>query len=442
MTFDTFVESENVFEESLDCDAAITDSILEWLSPRISFSSSFTPLDIETPAKREEYIRNSADFEFSMSASSDDSLSEKFMLTADEFFIDGKLLPLPIPSHILMSADLPSSTENQEARCPTIAAYLDAELSDQASVLSSSTTSSTPCSSSFSRLSPRSPKRSSSWSKLRNLFNPKKDETLGIQGSFSKSADSCKFWKLFRRGRPGGQATNIPSFLGDFSLMAAPTDTVKAKSSQAIAFLPVMPSHSICCYFPSKDQDEITLAEEAIYDYHRNVNFRDEETIRGQCKTTEHNPESTHLKSVHATAKSTSVPCTVMSSPDTTFRKERGSRSMKDCTSSAKRLAATQLERSKTNPRSLEMLQNQSKASKQRDHSKSHQGKMSGYDRKPYSEKMIGSSHCARVTPVLNVPAFLSPSLRRANSKGKLANSQELISRNRDHSRFHGPLRN
>ncbi|KAJ7553955.1 hypothetical protein O6H91_06G120200 [Diphasiastrum complanatum] len=448
MTSESVLVRDSVLEESVDRDNIITDSVLEWLAPRISFSNSFAQLDTEEPIKREESITTSSDFEFSMSASSDDSVREKFMLTADELFNDGKLLPLPIPSQALTSAEEAFSAEDQKATSLTIAAHLDKETSDESSASFPHLPSSDSSCSSLSQLfPPRPPKGSSSWNTLKNLFNLKKAEGMPPKGSLNRSECSSKSSKLFRRGSPEGKAANTQNFCRGSSLMTSLVDRARTKPSQAVASLLLMPTQAMCCSVPSENEDEIATADEAIdHENRQGMSLRSVKTVYGQGTTAKRISDSNNnVRGGFSSGKSASLPCSRTNSPERGFGKDlqKGLESIpidKSTVSNSKRSARIKLERCTSTPRSPGTLHNQEKTYKQWEYSKFYQEKKGVYNWKSYSDKVITYPSGVRVAPVLNVPACLGPSLRKGNPKGNFTSFKELFSRNKDGSVFKDPL--
>lgn len=120
-------------------DPTFTPSRLGWQSPRISFCHDI-PGDRASPEKRkrEEIIDNySTDFEFCMvQNATDPAFSDQGMISADELFLDGKLLPLHIPPQTPLQETDNSTPGDLENTTHAVSAELEPEVEDETQSIS------------------------------------------------------------------------------------------------------------------------------------------------------------------------------------------------------------------------------------------------------------------------------------------------------------------
>lgn len=160
-------------------DPAFTSPRLGWQSPRISFCHDI-PGDRVSPEKRkrEEITDNySTEFEFCMAQNATDpAFLGQGMISADELFLDGKLLPLHIPLQTPPQEMDNATPEDLENTTPAVSANLEPEVEDETQRISvaqdvslENVQSSADCGSNTIPVSPKSPKLGHRWKEIFKL---------------------------------------------------------------------------------------------------------------------------------------------------------------------------------------------------------------------------------------------------------------------------------
>eukprot|EP01018_Ginkgo_biloba_P022634 Gb_26184 [translate_table: standard] len=162
---------------SMDCDeATCTPPKIGWQSPRISFCQDISSDRVSPEKRKREELPDdySTEFEFCMvQSASNPAIFGETMLSADELFLDGKLLPLHIPPQfdhqetdslnpaVLIETETTTEMET-EAESVSIARHINLENTQP-------TTTTTSCASNTVPLSPKSSKLSYRWKEIFKL---------------------------------------------------------------------------------------------------------------------------------------------------------------------------------------------------------------------------------------------------------------------------------
>lgn len=160
-------------------DSTFTPSRLGWQSPRISFCHDI-PGDKVSPEKRkrEEIIDSySTEFEFCMAQNvTDPTFLGQGMISADELFLNGKLLPLHIPLQTPLQEMDNATPEDLENTSHAVSADQEPEVEDETQSISvaenvslENVQSSADCISNTIPVSPKSPKLSHRWKEIFKL---------------------------------------------------------------------------------------------------------------------------------------------------------------------------------------------------------------------------------------------------------------------------------
>ncbi|KAJ7548864.1 hypothetical protein O6H91_07G031200 [Diphasiastrum complanatum] len=386
-------------------------SQMEWLSPRVSFSDSFPQLD-EAPVGKQDRSCFSTDFEFSMfNFSVYDSLSGgSAMLPADELFYNGKLLPLqPCLQPKKGDAQTRAATVDQEAT----PLFMPHSLAGQEaiSVLDLGHPCLAFCSSpQRGTIAPPSPETPRCSILLRDFFGAKKAQGNGS----NRFVATSKLWKLLVGSNTGAEkkAAKLPTFSKSF-----PTSPI---------------SQPISCHIPSstvlhQKQHHRTRSNRQEHQFLPDVNSMESLLSRGMnrgriCRHSEVEVESNRRCS---SGRSISMPSSRWSSPERaqvqTVSEKSASRENESASIvNSRRVQSSRIilknpERCRGHQKGCSKLQEEGDVLK-----------LLAYRRAPEKVSSYGSS--VRVTPVLNVPTCLSPSIKNGkSSKSKLEKFRELF---------------
>ncbi|KAJ7558941.1 hypothetical protein O6H91_04G062300 [Diphasiastrum complanatum] len=456
MAGDSFLEVVDSPARCLGCDSPRTSPALGWLSPRISFSSSFAELDTEPRISREDNDAISTDFEFSMAMSNLDSVSAGIMLSADELFHNGKLIPLQLSPQLRMiesQSHAPNHKEKSES--PKISSHQSIQPAEEDSPSlhrpSSNVCSSLPGASGlFAPPSPETPKCSIM---LRDLFGANKGQPNSSREGSGKLMVPTKIWKHLVRGvTNGGKKGAVTSSISENPLKVSPASDVKANkitSSPASASLPSVSSRfSSSALMCERQQEALNRYENGHAKSEHctphgsahalRLELESLENLLSAGKTLMTRPvdrsgatsaddcNMLHSRRKARSGRSVSVPSSSWSSPERDSGKGNTERFLlrgaeKFATGSSGkvnsgRIIMKNLERCSSNQKAPVKFQDHCNGMQHREYWRA-------------QEKVSSYTSNVRVTPVYNVPVSLTPSVKTNKlAKGRFSSFRELFS--------------
>ncbi|KAJ7536142.1 hypothetical protein O6H91_12G057800 [Diphasiastrum complanatum] len=412
------------FLEVAGCDSPRASPVVGWLSPRISFSSNFAELDTETGIKGEAYDAMSTDFDFSMAMSNLNSISEGIMHTADELFYNGKLLPLQLSNQFrMLDSQSLASSHKEDTESPKVSDHHSIEEQKVCPALrqpsSSFCSSPPPAGARFAPPSPETPKCSII---LRDLFGANKGQVNAIRESSGKLLTTSKVWKnlvkgVIAAGKRGAVRSSVSEESSKVPAVASDVKTSIFTSSHTTVPLPPVSSRIPCPTYSLERQQRIKSRDAFQRDLESVENSVSPGRILGRsvqrtgaasaddCNTFPSRKKALSYRSI-------SMPSSRCTSPE--HKSEKLSSGSTGRVNSGK-IIMKNLERCSTNQKTPVKFQEQCNSMQHRE-----------YWRAP--EKVSSYTSNVRVTPVLNVPVCMAPSVKNSKlAKGRFSSFKELL---------------